>query len=141
VQDELRKQGINDDEEQRLLSNLRVKVRRSGPGARRLSPAAAWRNGRTAVDARNCVDSYVNNLVRISFGCALQPLSVQATTPATQSGWSKKQKILVAAGLAVLFAALVAVVVTYRGHPMTTGKFRGASEFGGAPILICVLRS
>jgi hypothetical protein len=27
LQDELRKQGINDDEEQRLLSNLRVKVR------------------------------------------------------------------------------------------------------------------
>jgi hypothetical protein len=26
IEDELRKQGINDDEEQRLLSNLRVKV-------------------------------------------------------------------------------------------------------------------
>lgn len=90
IEDELRKQGINDDEEQRLLSNLRVK-----------------------------------------------PLSVQATTPATPRGWSTKQKVLAVAGLAVLFAALVALVVTYRGHPMTTGAFRGAiadPEAGVEPL-------
>lgn len=38
-QDELRKQGINDDEEQRLLSNLRVKV--SGSAGRPAAAAAA----------------------------------------------------------------------------------------------------
>lgn len=58
----------------------------------------------------------------------VQPLSVQAA-PTAKSGWTTKQKVLAAGGLAVLFAVLVAVVVSYRGHPMTTGEFRGASEW------------
>ena len=48
--------------------------------------------------------------------------------PDAQRGWTTKQKVLAAAGIAVLFGALVALVYTYRGHPLTTGAFRGASE-------------
>jgi hypothetical protein len=58
----------------------------------------------------------------------MQPLSVQATSTA-KPGWTTKQKVLAAAGLAALFVVLVAVVVSYRGHPMTTGEFRGAREW------------
>lgn len=42
--------------------------------------------------------------------------------------WSGKKKAALAVGLALLFGALVALVINYRGHPVTTGDFRGASE-------------
>lgn len=90
IEDELRKQGIEDDEEQRLLSNLRVK-----------------------------------------------PLSVQAA-PSPSSRWSTKQKVLLGVGLAVLFGALVALVVSARGHTPTTTEFRGAladPEAGVEPVI------
>ncbi|KAL4419111.1 hypothetical protein ABPG77_004432 [Micractinium sp. CCAP 211/92] len=90
IEDELRKQGIEDDEEQRLLSNLRVK-----------------------------------------------PLSVQAA-PSSNRAWSTKQKVLLGVGLAVLFGALVALVVSARGHTPTTTGFRGAiadPEAGVEPVV------
>ncbi|KAL4448209.1 hypothetical protein ABPG75_005428 [Micractinium tetrahymenae] len=90
IEDELRKQGIEDDEEQRLLSNLRVK-----------------------------------------------PLSVQAA-PSSSSGWSTKQYVLLGVGLAVLFGALVALVVSARGHTPTTTEFRGGiaePEAGVEPVV------
>ncbi len=57
-----------------------------------------------------------------------QPLSVQAA-PSSNRGWSTKQKVLLGVGLAVLFGALVALVVSARGHTPTTTDFRGASEW------------
>ncbi|KAI7835630.1 hypothetical protein COHA_010486 [Chlorella ohadii] len=83
IEDELRKQGIQDDEEQRLLSNLRI-----------------------------------------------APLSVQssgggAAAPATR-GWTTGKKVALVVTLALLFGGLVALVINYRGHPMTTGSWRGA---------------
>lgn len=58
-----------------------------------------------------------------------QPLSVQAPGGAARSGWTTKRKAAVVIGLAVLFGALVALVINYRGHPLTTEHFRGASEW------------
>ncbi|PRW45149.1 hypothetical protein C2E21_6203 [Chlorella sorokiniana] len=82
IEDELRKQGIQDDEEQRLLSNLRI-----------------------------------------------APLSVQSpaggAAPATR-GWSTGKKVALVVTLALLFGGLVALVINYRGHPVTTGSWRGA---------------
>lgn len=56
-----------------------------------------------------------------------QPLSVQAA-PSSSGSWSRKQKTLTFVGLAVLFAGLLALVISYRGSPPTTADFRGGSE-------------
>lgn len=69
-----------------------------------------------------------------------QPLSVQAPGAAGgAAGWSGRKKAAVALGLALLFGALVALVLHYRGHPaLTTGRFHGASECAArTPPVVC----
>lgn len=170
LQDELRKQGIEDDEEQRLLSNLRVKVcggrnlgllcaatsllatsspmswrqtscgrlcthvgyKVPGSGSLHCSQAAHWLRSRP--HTRGVCLLHAPSLVP-------QPLSVQAA-PSPSSRWSTKQKVLLGVGLAVLFGALVALVVSARGHTPTTTEFRGAREWaqgGQQRGLLCMV--
>ena len=98
TEDELRKQGIQDDEEQRLLSNLRIAVSVSAAASlrfrtRSLCPVAWSRRA-------HCTLTKPPPFVRHPL---LQPLSVQspgggAAAPATR-GWSTGKKVGAAVAL------------------------------------------
>ena len=106
TQSELRKAGIKDDEEQRLLSNLRVKVRcalacvHCRPLTAAVCAGCRWYRPPTAPPPT----------------LRTQPLSVQATASASGiAGWSTRKKIIVAGSAGLAFVVLVALVLAHSG--------------------------
>lgn len=122
LQDELKKQGIEDDEEQRLLSNLRVKVH-----------LRCWYFCTT----RSFYLATIERLLSYCVWVCLQSLSVQASSGAP-TGWTNKQRLIFAGCILVAFLGLVALITTVRSnHYGSEWAEAGGPMVQGLACLLC----